>query len=254
MYKIQKLFLMFFMFFFLVCRAEAHFGMVLPSDDIVSGTDKKEITLKVMFLHPFEGSIMTIEKPEAFGVVIGNTKEDLLPHLKKIEGTEIWEISYKIKKPGDHIFYVSPKPYWEPGEETFIIHYTKVIVNAFGLEEGWDKELGLKTEIVPLSRSYGIWTGNVFQGIIKVDGKPAPFSVVEVEYYNNDNKVKAPATPFVTQVIKADQNGVFTYAIPKAGWWGFSSIRTADYKLQHNGNSYPVEIGAVIWIKAVDMK
>ena len=52
----------------------------------------------------------------------------------------------------------------------------------------------------------------------------------------------------VTQTIKADQNGVFTYATPRAGWWGFSALNTADYKLEYNGEKKEVEIGAVIWV------
>jgi cobalt/nickel transport protein len=236
--------------------AWAHFGMVIPSDDIVSKNDKKEITLQVKFIHPFEGDYMNMEMPKAFGVRTGEGQTDLLNTLKKkeVKGFTTWESSYGIKKPGDYIFFVEPAPYWEPAEESFIVHYTKVIVNALGLEEGWDTELGLKTEIVPLTRPYGLWSGNVFQGIVKVDGKPVPNAEVEVEYYNADGKLKAPSEPYITQVIKADKNGVFTYAMPKAGWWGFAALNTADYKMKHNGGEYPVEIGAVLWVKTRDMK
>jgi cobalt/nickel transport protein len=234
----------------------AHFGMIIPSDDIISQQDKKEINIQVKFIHPFEGHYMNMGMPKVFGVMINKNKVDLLETLKKkpVKGSTTWETSYKIRQPGDHVFFVEPEPYWEPAEECFIIHYTKVIVNAFGLEEGWDSELNLKTEIVPLTRPYGLWTGNVFQGIVKVDGKPVPFAEVEVEYYNQDGKVKAPADPYVTQVIKADKNGIFTYAMPRAGWWGFAALNTADYKLKHEGKEYAVEIGAVLWVRTRDMK
>lgn len=234
----------------------AHFGVIIPSDDIVSKEDKKDIILKVKFIHPFEGHYMNMEMPRAFGVMIDGKKHDLLQTLKKniVKGYTTWEASYKIKQPGDHIFYVEPSPYWEPAEECFIIHYTKVIVNALGKEEGWDTEIGLKTEIIPLTRPYGLWAGNVFQGIVKVDGKPVPFAEVEVEYYNEGGKIKPPDDSYITQVIKADANGVFTYAMPKAGWWGFAALNTADFKLMHEGKQYPVEIGAVLWVKTREMK
>ena len=236
--------------------AWAHFGMVIPSDDIVSKNDNKEITLQVKFIHPFEGDYMNMDMPKAFGVEAGEEQTDLLNTLKEkdVKGFTTWESVYKIKKPGDYIFFVEPAPYWEPAEESFIVHYTKVIVNALGLEEGWDTELGLKTEIVPLTRPYGLWSGNVFQGVVKVDGKPVPNAEVEVEYYNANGKLKAPAEPYITQVIKADKNGVFTYAMPQAGWWGFAALNTADYTMKHNGTDYPVEIGAVLWVKTRDMK
>jgi cobalt/nickel transport protein len=61
----------------------AHFGMIIPSDDIVSKQDKKEITLQIKFLHPFEGHYMNMEMPKAFGVVVVGKKENLLNTLKK---------------------------------------------------------------------------------------------------------------------------------------------------------------------------
>ncbi|MEW6675706.1 MAG: DUF4198 domain-containing protein [Nitrospirota bacterium] len=234
----------------------AHFGMIIPSDDIVSKQDKKEISLQVKFIHPFEGHYMNMEMPKAFGVMVKGEKHNLLQTLKKkaIKGFTTWEASYRIRQPGDHVFFIEPAPYWEPAEETFIVHYTKVIVNALGLEEGWDNELGLKTEIVPLTRPYGLWAGNVFQGVVKVDGKPVPYAEVEVEYYNEDRKIKAPDDPYITQVIKADANGIFTYAMPRAGWWGFAALNTADFKLKHEGKECPVEIGAVLWVRTREMK
>lgn len=237
-------------------NASSHFGVIIPSDDIISQKDSKKITLEVKFMHPFEWQLMNMEKPKKFGVVAGDNNRDLLQELKnkKAKGFSFWETTYTIKEPGNHIFYVEPSPYWEPAEEKFIIHYTKVVVNALGKEDGWDKDAGLKTEIAPLTRPFGLWAGNVFQGIVKVDGKAVPYAEVEIEYYNPGAKIKAPDEPYITQVTKADSNGVFTYAMPKAGWWGFSAINTADYTLKHEGKSYPVEIGAVLWVRTREMK
>jgi cobalt/nickel transport protein len=234
----------------------AHFGMVIPSDDIVSKEDKKKINLQVQFIHPFEGHYMNMEQPKSFGVVVDGKRENLLQSLEKkiVKGFSTWEATYTIKRPGDHVFFVEPAPYWEPAEESFIVHYSKVIVNALGLEEGWDSEVGLKTEIIPLTRPYGLWAGNVFQGIVKVDGRPVPDAEIEVEYFNEDGKVKAPAEPYITQVIKADKNGVFTYAMPKAGWWGFAALNTAEYKMKRDGKEYPVEIGAILWVRTREIK
>ena len=234
----------------------AHFGMIIPSDDIVSKEDKKEIKLSVKFIHPFEGHYMNMEMPKVFGVMHDGKKQNLVQGLKKKmkKNFMTWKASYKIKEPGDYLFYLEPAPYWEPAEEAFIVHYTKVIVNALGLEKGWEREVGLKTEIILLTRPYGLWAGNVFQGIVKVDGKPVPDVEVEVEYYNEGAQIKPPAEPYITQIIKADKNGVFTYAMPKAGWWGFAALNTADYTIKKDGKDYPVEIGAVLWVKTRNMK
>lgn len=245
-----------FLFLVLSVSAFAHFGMIIPSDDMVTQSENRNITLDVKFIHPMEGHYMNMAKPARFGVIAQGEKIDLLNSLieKKVNDFSTWQADYKIKRPGDHMFYVEPEPYWEPAEDCFIIHYTKVIVNSLGMEEGWDKEAGLKTEIVPLTRPYGLWTGNIFQGIVKVNGQPVPYAEVEVEYYNQDGKVKWPADPMITQVVKTDKNGVFSYAMPKAGWWGFAALNEDGEKIKHNGEPKSVEIGAVLWVKTHDMK
>lgn len=246
--------------------AWAHFGTIIPSDDIVTKDDNKTIEVDVKFIHPFEGHYMEMAKPKRFGVMHRGKVTDLLGALEadkaKSPGEEtpvtFWKTNYTIKRPGDYTFFVEPTPYWEPAEDTFIVHYTKVCVDAMGLEEGWDKPVGLETEIIPYTRPYGLWTGNVFTGQVLLKGKPVPYAEVEVEYLNespgNTTKVEAPADPYVTQVVKADAKGVFTYAMPRAGWWGFAALSEASYKLKHDNQPKSVEIGAVYWVKTVDMK
>jgi cobalt/nickel transport protein len=237
--------------------ALAHFQMIVPSKVVVERPEA--ITLDLLFNHPMEGHMMDMAGPKAFGVAIrGGKPVNLLATLeeKKVGGHTAWTTSYRIQRPGDHVFYVEPAPYWEPAEDCYIIHYAKTIVNAMGLEDGWDAELGLKTEIVPLVRPYGLWAGNVFRGIVKVDGKPAPFAEIEVEYYNEPGKtpVEAPTPAHVTQLIKADAQGEFTYAMPRAGWWGFAALTEADFTIDHDGEPKAVELGAVMWVHTDEMK
>lgn len=242
---------------FLRGNAWAHFGMILPSDDIVEQGEARKVELRLMFLHPFEQKWMDWGKPKAIGVFLrGEKAEELTRRMEpvRIEGRQAWKVGYELKRPGDYVFYLEPEPYWEPSEGKFIAHYPKVVVNAFGLEEGWDTAVGLPVEIVPLVRPYGLWTGNCFRGLVLVDGKPAPGIEVEVEYFNEGQGVKAPAEPFVTQVIKADPQGIFCYSMPRAGWWGFAALADAPYKLKRDGKEYPVELGGVFWVRVEDMR
>ena len=233
------------------CPAWAHYGMVIASDTMVMQGENRVVGLKLSFSHPFEGLGMELLKPKVFGVVANGKRQALTSALKKttVMGHTAWDTYYKIKRPGVYMFYMEPEPYWEPAEDSFIIHYTKTVVAAFGDDEGWDAEIGLKTEIIPLAKPFGLYAGNVFQGMVKLDGQPVPFAEVEVEYYNKDGKSQAPTGYMVTQTIKADQNGVFTYAVPKAGWWGFAALNGAGFKLKQAGEDKDVELGAVIWVK-----
>lgn len=237
--------------------ALAHFQMLVPSKVVVERPEA--ITLDLLFTHPMEGLMMDMAKPKAFGVAIrGGEPVDLLDTLErtKIDGHTAWTSSYRIRRPGDYVFYVEPAPYWEPAEDCYIIHYTKAVVNAMGLEQGWDTELGLKTEIVPLVRPYGLWAGNLFRGIVKLDGEPVPFAEIEVEYYNEPGKtpLRAPTPAHVTQVIKADAQGEFAYAMPRAGWWGFAALSEADFTIDHDGEAKAVELGALMWVHTDEME
>jgi cobalt/nickel transport protein len=239
------------MVFLMAGTAGAHFGMVIPSDNMVMQGEARTVEVTLSFSHPMEGVGMDLVKPKVFSVRANGEMQDLLPRLQptKVMDHQAWKTAYDIKRPGVYMLVMEPQPYWEPAEDCYIIHYTKTVVTAFGDDEGWDEEVGLATEIVPLSKPYGLYAGNLFQGIVKLDGKAVPYAEVEVEYYNHDKKATAPTDYMVTQTIKADQNGVFSYAVPKAGWWGFAALNTADYKLKADGAEKDVELGAVIWVK-----
>lgn len=231
--------------------AMAHFGMVIPSDNMVMQDEARFVNLQLSFSHPFELVGMPLKKPAQFFVFKDGKAIDLLFRLEKnkVMGQDAWQIRYPIKRPGAYLFAMEPTPYWEPAEDCFIIHYTKTVVAAFGDDDGWDSELGLKTEIIPLSRPFGLYSGNLFQGIVKVEGKPAPYAQIEVEYYNKDRSVTAPTDYMVAQTIKADGNGLFSYAAPAAGWWGFAALSVAKEKIVQKGEQKDIEIGAVIWVK-----
>ena len=89
---------------------------------------------------------------------------------------------------------------------------------------------------------------------LKKDGQPLPFAEVEVEMYNPDKKYDVPSDVFITQIVKTDANGVFSYAVPKAGWWGFAALVDGEKMKGADGKDVDVELGGLIWIKAVDMK
>jgi cobalt/nickel transport protein len=78
-----------------------------------------------------------------------------------------------------------------------------------------------------------------------------PNAEVEVEYYNKDGKYEAPNEYMVTQVVRANADGIFTYGIPFAGWWGFAALNSSDDKMKHEGQDKDVELGAVIWMEFV---
>jgi len=230
--------------------ALAHYGMIIPNDSMIAQEDGRSVSLTLSFSHPFEMDGMMLARPAAFAVTHAGETTDLLDRLEAATVMEDqgFTLDFPLERPGTYIFSMEPQPYWEPAEDAFIIHYTKTYVTAYGDDEGWDGELGLKTEIVPLSKPFGLWEHNLFQGIVKLDGEAVPYAEVEVEFLNADAGATAPDELMITQTVKADQNGVFSYAPPAAGWWGFAALNTADYTLPQDGEDKAVELGAVIWV------
>jgi cobalt/nickel transport protein len=244
-------------FSLLLCSASmalAHFGMVIPSASTVAEKKEATLDLTLSFSHPMEMVGMPLAAPASFKVFVDGAGEDLTKGLKpaKVMDHEAWSHAYTVKRPGVYQFVMEPKPYWEPAEDCFIVHYTKTYVAAFGEEEGWSEPAGLKTEIVPLTRPFGNYAGNVFQGLVLLDGKPVPGAEVEVEFFNREGKYAAPNAFMVTQVVKADANGIFTYGVPFAGWWGFAALNTSDEKMDHEGAPKDVELGAVLWTEFLE--
>jgi len=243
--------------------ASAHFQMIYTPELLKSRGG--EIELKMPFTHPAaNGHVMEIATPEAFYQVRKGKKTDLLPQLE----TSTWKsadgegISYQSKARlrglGDNVFILQSAPYFEQAEDIYIQQFAKTIVNVGSLPTDWDSELGLPAEIVPLAKPYALYEGGSFTGVVKSAGKPVPFAEIEVEYVNYQPDMKSnafssqptinpPADAFITMTIKADANGTFTFALPKAGHWGFCALGVGP-KTEHKGKELSQD--AVIWVQA----
>ncbi len=251
--------------------ASAHFQIIYTPEMALKEGGK--IDLALVFSHPFDaGHTMDMGKPEQFFVIRSRgenppQKTDLLKTLKPITWTSLtnsgkaWEAEYSVRG-GDYMFCLVPEPYFEPEEEAYIKQNTKLIVNVGGEPGTWMEPVGLPAEIVPLSKPYDRWTGNVFQGKVLLHGKPVPGAEIEIEYLNHkpllDQKafakqaeVEAPQDSFALQTIYADSNGVFTFGIPRAGWWGFAAL---DLDPEYTYKGKKCSRDAVIWMQAVDMQ
>ena len=232
--------------------ASAHFGMIIPSAPVVSEIREAEIKLDLRFWHPFENKGLNMAEPQKFQVWVNGEAQDLKPALSEGQdrGFQVWSAAYRLGRPGLYAFTLEPAPYWEAAEEIFIMHYPKVYVGAFDHGDSWAKPIpGLKTEIIPLVKPDALYAGNVFTGLVILDGRPVPGAEVEVQWYPGPGLAgRAPFEALTSQVVKADGHGLFSYAAPRSGWWGLAALTEADFTLPHEGQDYAVELGAVLWL------
>lgn len=258
----------------LAVPAFAHFQLVYTPEIAVERS--ADTMMKMVFTHPFSaGHTMSMGEPQQFYFVhqMGEgkaKKTDLQDLLKKITWTSVTNSgdAYEaliprkmVRSMGDYQFVLVPDPYYEEGEEIYIQQITKTYMNVGGVPGNWNQPLGLKTEWVPLNKPYAVWTGTTFKAQLLKDGKPCPNHEVEVEYMNHAPEMEtnsfakeafaqSPQSSFETMGVMTDDRGYVTFAIPKAGWWGFCGLGSGP-DTEFNGKELSQD--AVIWVKAVDM-
>lgn len=250
----------------LTTAAMAHFQMNHTPNTALE--KPQNIELIQAFNHPFaDEHTMDMAGVEEFYVINRGKKTDLMGSLKEISfkgntnAGKGYSATYPARRMGDHLFVLTPTPYFEANEDAYIQQITKTVVNVAGMPTDWDMELGLKAEIVPLTKPYAIWEGGTFTGVVKSNGEVVPYAEVEVEYLNADVDMKnkkmgklkyeAPQDAFVTMGIKANKDGEFTFGLPKAGFWGFAALGIGpDDEL----NGKELSQDAVIWVEAKPMK
>ena len=94
------------------------------------------------------------------------------------------------------------------------------------------------------------------------DGEPVCGAEVDVQFMNHDvilerntlrteGQLDFPSPAFETFVAQADANGVFHFAVPHAGFWGFAALDIGPVT-EHQGQ--PLSQEAVIWVQAHELR
>ena len=253
----------------------AHFLVVYtPSTALMRASD---LSFHLVFTHAFHGGpTMAMDKPQRFyyarRAAAGEEIEevDLSSYLEPVEwagdsgSVGAWKANVPrnvMRSLGDYQIVVEPTPYLEAAEDLYIQQFAKVIVNVGGLPGNWHETLGLPAEIHALNKTYANWTGSVFRGVVLGDGVPVPYTQVEVEYLNHDldltnnrfveqARIDAPHPSLEAMVILTDANGQFSFALPKAGWWGFAALSVGP-QTEYNGKRLSQD--AILWVQATDL-
>jgi cobalt/nickel transport protein len=255
--------------------ASAHFMMTYTPETVLEKA--KDIEMRIVFTHPAEaGHTMDMGGVKEFYAIHkrgdseakkidfkGSLKEITWKNPESSNKAYAAQIAKKdIKSMGDYMFVMVPGYYLEKEEDTYMQQITKLLVNVGGIPGNWSEPAGLPCEIVPMAKPYGLWTGNVFQAQVLSEGKPVANAEIEVEYMSHKPDLKKnglakkcdvqyPNDVLVTQTIVTDANGVFSFGLPRAGWWGFAALGVGPEK-KHEGKEMSQD--AVIWVQAVDMK
>mgnify|MGYP001572156373 CR=1 FL=1 len=246
------------------CQASfAHFQLVYTEQSIIPKS--ANVPAKLIFWHPMSnGHAMDMLRPQDVAVIHRGKRTDLTSQLSQTtfsgrhNQAVSWDVSVPIKRSGDYVLVVTPAPYYEESEGIYIQQITKTYLNRNQLPTDWQQVQNLKTEIRPLVKPYNVVVGTSFRGQILSEGKPVPFTEIEVEYLVAKPDMKTGAVgsdasiemPGGAITIMSDAQGVFSMAIPKAGSWGFAALGSGP-----DGSYQGKELSqdAVIWIQAHDI-
>ncbi|UWQ16032.1 DUF4198 domain-containing protein (plasmid) [Aliiroseovarius sp. M344] len=244
--------------------ASAHFQLNYTEEAMIDRPG--DVPMGLIFWHPFEnGHVMDMGQPLEFFMVHNGDKVDLSDRLEpaRFKGATNEAAAYRatvpVKRSGDYVVVTVPAPYYEQSEDIFIQQIAKVVLNRNTLPTDWDQPVGLPTEILPLNKPYNVIVGSTFSGQVLADGQPVPGAEIEVEYMAAEPNLEFFSTsdptahpmPGGAVVAIADDNGVFTFGIPKAGYWGFAALGSGPVT-EHEGKELSQD--AVIWIRAEDLK
>jgi cobalt/nickel transport protein len=256
--------------------ASAHFVVLYtPETALVRTPDI--VPFHIVFTHAFAGGpTMAMEKPQRFyyskkpGPGERSEEVDLMQYLQPIQWQEgastvaAWQAAIpreQMRSLGDYQVVLEPVPFLAEDEGLYIQQFTKVMLNVGGVPGNWAETLGLPAEIEALNKPYANWTGGVFRGMVLSDGIPVPYTQVEVEYLNHpldtannrfetEGLIDPPHPAFGAMVILTNEFGEFSFAMPRAGWWGFAALSVGP-QTQYNG--MPLSQDAILWVQATDL-
>lgn len=244
--------------------AQAHFLLEYTTDTMIERPG--DVPVKLIFWHPMSaGYVMDVETPQEFYMIHNGERTDLRDTLEPVsfDGGEnvgaAFRGSVPVKRSGDYVIVTVPQPYYEESEDKFIQQIAKSYLNRNGLPTDWTDPVGLPAEILPMNKPYNVIAGSTFTGRVMADGAPVAGAEIEVEYMASEPDMQGATTspasvappPGGAIVALSDDNGYFTFGVPKAGYWGFAALGVGP-ETSHEGKDLSQD--AVIWIRAWDLE
>jgi cobalt/nickel transport protein len=237
----------------LAAPVAGHYTMLLPAEPAAQKGDKVEFVYQ--WGHPFEHELFDAAPPQELAVLLPDgSSQDLLRSLEKIKkpGADdkpvtAYRFRFTPQQRGDHVFFLTTPPVWLDDTKEFVQDLVRVTLHV-QTQNNWDADPGDGFRLLPVTRPYGLLPSMVFQGqIVKERDDRSVSPHIEIERYNPAPPAEVPADAFVTFRTRVDPNGVFTFAFPEAGWWGFTAERDAGTHAR-NGRDYPLRQRLTMWV------
>ena len=235
----------------------AEYFAILRADPPQVNDDKcKALNIAIAFGHPFGQTAADMDLVQMFAAIQyplepggQSVRREFLDTLKpaKYLKKDAWAGTIPLPDPGLYQLVLETRPYWEEKQGVFLQQFAQILVPVQGCEYGWEIPVGLKLEILPLTRPFGLTAPALFTGRVLLDGKILSDTPVRIEYLNEDKRL-APSPHHQTQRVRTDERGVFSFVCPHPGWWGLAAVTSGDPLKGSDGKPKNTELSGVLWL------
>ena len=215
----------------------------------------------ISLMRPREHAAQPMDMPQLFAVLrhdagtrfVNGTpqpeRRDLLGDMEEslYLDTKAWGANVAIDQPGLYQFITETRPRLNAERQCFEQQYVKSILPVCGVEEGWERPAGLRLEILPLTRPFGLTAGSSFTG--KALGPDGP--LVNARVYMDRIRTEKKTGPLPWQhdlEARTDADGQFTFIPGAPGWW-CCVVEVPGQPLKGpDGQPTPLILGSVLWL------
>jgi cobalt/nickel transport protein len=221
----------------------------------------EEIVYQYFWGHPYEMILFDAKAPTAYVVAPDGEREPVSLEPVEMEDPETglpraaFRLRYTPENIGDSWLVLEAPPYPIEEEGEAVQDYVKQCIHVMA-EQGWDSELGLPVELVPLTRPYGLEPGFAFTARAYMGGEPMAGATVEIEKFNGfhvgeemlpTDQFGMEDVPMITRVAKTDAFGYVTYTLDEPGWW-MISVSAESGTAAVEGEEYPRVLRGGLWV------
>ncbi|MDR2695296.1 MAG: DUF4198 domain-containing protein [Deltaproteobacteria bacterium] len=233
-----------------------YFAILRADPPLVSDDKCKALNISIAFGHPFGQTAVDMDLVQMFAAIKyplelgGQTvRREFLDTLKpaKYLKKNSWAGTIPLPDPGLYQLVLETRPYWEEKQGIFLQQFAQTLIPVQGCEYGWEIPVGLKLEILPLTRPFGLTAPALFTGRVLLDGKSLSDTPVRIEYLNEDKRT-LPSPHHQTQRVRTDERGAFSFVCPHPGWWGLAAVTQGDPLKGSDGKPKNTELSGVLWL------
>ena len=220
-----------------------------------------EVDMLISLMRPREHAAQPMDMPQLFAVLrhdagtrfVNGTpqpeRRDLLGDMEEslYLDTKAWGANVAIDQPGLYQFITETRPRLNAERQCFEQQYVKSILPVCGVEEGWERPAGLRLEILPLTRPFGLTAGSSFTG--KALGPDGPLTNARVYMDRIRTEKKTGPLPWQHDLeARTDADGQFTFTPGAPGWW-CCVVEVPGQPLKGpDGQPTPLILGSVLWL------